>query len=324
MPSRRLGFALLTLVAASGCTSSPWRQRVIETDERVFLYREHREVDGTREPLGFAHPIDVDAHDVAALLSHLVFVEKRWFADPVERPIFTQDQAERFAEPLAAALTALAPDERLRFLVPESSFSNVLSGSTGTSGVVFASSEGVIDVAFDSVHEGINDGDGGRPEDVYFAEDPTTTEHARTVVPFAGSRRRFEPETRRDHPGWIVVDRQALAGLPQIATRRLAQPEAAAEPIRASPHPATASRDETTSATGPTAAGGTRAGSTTAATTAAREPAAGESAPVPPPPSDSRYDDVRRKLANLKRLHADGVITDEEYAAQFESLMDEL
>ena len=57
-----------------------------------------------------------------------------------------------------------------------------------------------------------------------------------------------------------------------------------------------------------------------AAQAAADDNAAGGDAPG----GDAKYREVRRKIENLKRLHKDGVITDEEYKSQFDGLMREL
>jgi hypothetical protein len=273
----------------------------LSIDERIFLYKESKIVDGGAVPLGVAHPVDISARDVEALLANLVYVRKTLFADPRELPIFTPAQANKYSVPLSKALATLSPTERLRFLAPESRFENILSGSTGTTGVIFASNDSSLDIAFDAIHDGINDGDGGRPEEVYFAEDPTSLTSTRAVVPFAGSRRYVDTKTRTDYPGWIVVDRAKLVALPiqsAKAAPETAVAKTATDDVEGQPVASHAKDTET------------------------KTPV-----PAPPPPTTAdadAYTEIRRKIESLKRLHKDGVITDEEYKKQFDELLEKL
>jgi hypothetical protein len=312
--------ALLALSAA-GCASSPWRHTVISTEGRIILYREHKEVDGAKQPLGHAHPAEVPARDIEALLSRLVYERQRWFADPQNLPVFTPEEAARFAGPVSKALAALSPDERLRFLVPDNDFSNVIFGATGTTGVIFCSSPQALDIAFDRIHEPIDDGPGGRPEEVYFAGDPLEITDAPAVFPIEGSRRRRGGEPVEDYPRWLVVDRAALAALP-------ASPETSTSGAEVAGAGA-AQKPPIVPGAGPDPAAARAAASARAAneTAAAPQPPPGERAPAPAAgggDAGARYEEVRRKIENLKRLHADGVITDAEYREQFEALMKEL
>ena len=307
-PSRLVLWCLAPLVlgASVGCLSNPWRQEVLSIDERIFLYKENKVVDGTSVPLGVTHPVQISARDVEAMLANLVYVRRSVFTDPAALPIFTPAQAQRYSGPISRALASLSATERLRFLVPDSSLSNIFVSSTGTTGVIFASNESSLDIAFDAIHEGVNDGDGGRPEEVWFAEDPTALTTARPIIPFAGSRRHVDRETRTDYPGWIVINRDALVALPILPPGRSATKRAPDGGVAA-------------------AVAGDSGDDGTPVASHAKEP--GTPAPAAPPPTpedDEAYRKLRRKIESLKRLHGDGAITDEEYTKRFEKLMQEL
>jgi hypothetical protein len=233
IPTALLALAFLVLLEAPGCASRTiWKRETIIGRDGVFLYREHVELEGERRPQGFLHPIDLDAAQVAAILERLVHFRKPVFKDPVETTVFTQRQVAELAEPLAEALALIGPDERLRFLVTRSSLASLFEGTTGTSGVIFRTPDGLLHVAFDAIDQGVHDSSGGRPEDVYFPVEPTAPSRAYPLVPFPGSWRRQDPETGELHPRWLEIDLAALAMPPEpAASAQTAEAAAPAEGV---------------------------------------------------------------------------------------------
>ncbi len=308
--------ALAALSTVVGCSPNRWRQEILETEGRAFLYREYQltpDSDTDRVALGHAHPLTIEARDVESLFSHLVILKTSWLANSREMTIFTQQQAETLAAPVAKALSTLKPNERLRFLVPDQSLANMFYGSTGTTGVIFCSGPDQIDIAFDSVHEGINDGDGGRPEEVLFAENPTEITGGDVLIPFEGSRRYIDKASSQDYPRWLTVDRARLSTLPEIAAVR-------------------------TEATPPAGTGNTVASNPPKVETTPPKPDTippkVETTPpktetTPPkvettPPKDPKLEAIREKIRRLKNLRDNGDITAEEYEKQFDELMKDL
>lgn len=109
---------LLAAIAADGsaCARLPVTTRVMRDDARALVALQ-REV----SPPGYAHPAQISASDLSALLRGLSLREQarlpvRWFAD--ERPptpVFRSDEVLELAAFLSDALRAAGPDERIAF-----------------------------------------------------------------------------------------------------------------------------------------------------------------------------------------------------------------
>ena len=95
----------------------------------------------------------------------------------------------------------------------------------------------------------------------------------------------IDPLTGIDHPRWVDVQLDQL--------RAVATTPAASPPPAGSPAPATASSNPA----GP---------------------------PIPPAPGGDPYQKVRDRIEGLKRLRADGTITEAEYTREFEKAISEL
>jgi hypothetical protein len=277
-----------TLLLACGC-ASPWKRESVYARDGVFLYREHEEADGQRRAKNFAHPIDLPARKAELRLSRLVFVSKPLIKDPVNTYVFTPGEATKLAESASVHLKALSPDERLRFLTTRSAWSDLLTGTSGNSGVVFRTQDGTLHIAFDAIDQGVDDGGGGKAEDVSFPDDPTEYRNAYPLLPFAGSKLHLDVESGRVHPRWLEVNFAALEEA--RAPPKVAEASAPAPPPVAPAPP-------------PTAAG--------------RPP---EAPAARTPQDEARYQELRKKLETLKRLRDDGAVSEQEYTAKYEELM---
>ena len=185
--------ALCVLMA--GCSSSPWTREFVYSASGVSLYHEYQETESGRVDLGYKHPIELSVKDAVLLLSQLVYKKAYLFKKPEKRYVFQPDEIRVFAPRLVLALKELAPDERLRFLVTRSNWSDVLIGTTGTSGVVFSKEENVINLAFDLVNDKFSGEDDGNPENVVFRLDPTAYRAGSPLVPRPGIRPHVDPKT---------------------------------------------------------------------------------------------------------------------------------
>ena len=291
---------ILLLGIASGCSSQPWRREVLYTRDGVTLYREFKHDDsGAKVPLGFRHPFEIPREKAAILFSQLVYKVNYLIKKDVDRNVFTPAEVEALAEPLSIATGALTPDDRLRFLVTRSNWTDLVLGTTGTSGVVFSEAEGVVSVAFDIIEEKVSGGEEGDPKTVRFHIDPVEYDDADPVYPGEGMKMHVMEDGRK-FPRWLDV--------------RLADLKSRVVPVAAgAPAPAVAPAPTQTPPGGqPSAA---PAGAPAAATPAAA--ASQEDA-------EARYRRVRERLSTLKRLRADGAITEEEYQKEYSKALSEL
>jgi hypothetical protein len=308
---RSLVSLTLFLLAAAGC-GSPWHREVTYSESGVTLYREYKVEQGRRVPLGYPHPFELPADKAVTMLSQLAFREDHVFKPSQQKYIFSPQEVAAFAPPLSAAVKQLAPDERLRFLIARSNWTDVILGSTGTSGVLFQARAGVVNIAFDRIQETIPGGEGGEPMKVPFKGDPTEITDADPIFPGSGMKMRFQPETGEPYPRWVeVVLAEVIPAAPPavVAGAAPATPAVApgtppaGAPAATTPAPAVAQEAKPA----PTASG-----TAPPPSTGARDPAA-----------EARYQRVRERLEGLKRLKADGVLTEEEYRAEYEKALKE-
>lgn len=118
--NRRRTIALLTMVAvlmgAGACARLPATTRVVRDDARVLVALQ-REV----SPPGYAHPAQISAGEISALLGGLSLREQaqlplRWFAgERPPAPVFRRDEILELSAFLSEALRVAGPDERVAF-----------------------------------------------------------------------------------------------------------------------------------------------------------------------------------------------------------------
>ena len=293
---RYAAFALLLAGIASGCSSQPWRREVLYARDGVTLYREFKHDDsGAKVPLGFRHPFELPREKAAILFSQLVYKVNYLIKKDVDRIVFTPAEVEALGEPLSIATGALTPDDRLRFLVTRSNWTDLVVGTTGTSGVIFSEEEGVVSVAFDLIEEKVSGAEEGDPKTVRFHIDPVEYDDADPVYPAEGMRTHVAEDGRK-FPRWLEV---RLADL-----KSRVAPVAAAAGSAAAPPPTTASPGGNPSSE--------------------PAPAAAPASMASPEDVEARYRRVRERLSTLKRLRADGAITEEEYQKEYSKALSEL
>jgi hypothetical protein len=296
----RLTLLLLLLAAAApGCAGYPWQKTTLYVNSGIALYREKKVVEGNQVSLGYQHPIDIPLEKTVLVLSQLVYYHDPLIGKPQTLHVFTDQEIRGLAEPMTLALQAITPDERLRFLIVRSAWTDVIGGTRGTSGVVFRTPDGLLHLAFDKIHEQYQVAEGGEPDDVPIATEPTTLTKASPIVPATGMRLHLEAGGKK-YPRWIEIASLDEVKPPAPPPAELAKP--AGEPPRAIVIP---TRPQVTSPDSP------------------KPPPTPP--PTPPPAADEeKYLRLRAKLEQLKRLRQDGVLSDEEYQREYQKLIAEL
>jgi hypothetical protein len=287
----------------ASCSSSPWKRPAppLYQVPGLVLYREHEERDGQQVPLGYKHPIGVTPEKVALLLSQLVFRDD-FLLTSKETYVLTKEEIGKIAEPLSEALKVVTPDERLRFLVLHDMWQEVILGNYGTTGVIFSTQDGVVNIAFDAIRQRVSVPDGGEPMKVTFSGEPTEITGKSPILPAAGMKIHMGPDGTQ-YTRWIEVTLADVKPLPPPALAEKTSPPAPPvtvvvpdrPPLPGSPEPAPA--------------------------TAA--PPAASTAPKSSPEED-RYQRARKKLESLNRLRKDGAITEEQFQSEYAKAMAEL
>jgi hypothetical protein len=290
-PPLLASLALLLALAAQGCGHLPWRQdTVLYNDGSLLLFKEHKvDEEGRPEAVGHRHPISVPPEKMVVILSRLRYEKVRIFRDPVEEHVFTPREAEKAGQAISAAVEILSPDERLRFLATRKG----IFGPSATSGVVFSTREGGLDLAFDVIWGTIPDVDDEDPLSIPFPHEPTEYRARSTLLVMPGGRLHFETDMARTHPRWLEIELAEV--VPAVP------PESTVTPASATP------------------AAGLRAGSPAGASTAVPAAAA---APVTPE-ERARYEKAAQRIKLLKSLRASGALTVEEYEKALEQALSE-
>jgi hypothetical protein len=311
------------LVAACGCGGSAWQREVIYSASGVTIYREWPKDGGERKPPTFLHPVRVNPDLLEAAFSTMKYQERPLFRSVREVPLFVPEEARELSLPMSLALRSVGPTERLRFLVTRSNWSEMFVGTSGTSAVVFRDREGILDVAFDYVHEKLLGAENGDPAEVVYREEPTEVVSGHPLVPGPGLKiRALSPATSQGPSG--AEDQAGAEGSAEEAEPELVFPRwfevSLAEVAAARPAPAGGGTPGGGTPGGGTAGGGT-AGGTAAGHGVPRGSGPEEAVK---PRDDVRYKELRHRIETLKRLRADGALSEEEYERALESALSEV
>ena len=233
--------------------------------------------------MGYHHPVDLPVEKAGLILHHLVFREDHVFMPSINKYIFTPEEVLAAAKPLTQSLAQISADERLRFLITRSHWSEVFTGVSGTSGVIFSPEEGVLDVALDRIQEHVTGAEEGDPMQVSFREEPTRLLDASPLLPDSGMALHVDSATGKTFPRWLEINIAAIR--PPVASQ--APPTRPAQSTEAAPAPA--------------------AGKAPEPTRSAEE--------------EQRYQRLRERLELLKRLRADGALSEEDYEKEKEKAL---
>lgn len=108
----------LMALAANGCARLPYTTTVLHDDERLAVTLQH-EV----EPMGYTHPVQLTAGEVAAILRGFSLrpaqtLPLRWYAEEEPpKPLFREDELSLVAPALSQAFQRVGPAERVWFEV---------------------------------------------------------------------------------------------------------------------------------------------------------------------------------------------------------------
>jgi hypothetical protein len=303
----RSPLGLLALSILAGCAGSPWKREVKYSASGVVLYLEQKEIEGKKVALGYKHPFELSADKAVLILSQMVFEESYLLAKSKNQYVFTPEQVRAFAPPLCVALKGIGPDERLRFLVSQSNWTEAFLGATGTSGVVFSTEDGILDFAFDKIQEKVAGADEGNPSEVVFHGEPTENPDGDPLVPQAGTALRLDSATGKPLPRWLAV--KVADVKPFAPAEGPAKPPTGEKP----PQLVVPERPPLDKPAAPPAGA--------SASSPAPQAAA---APPSTPEEEARYQQVKNRLEAIKRLRADGTLTEEEYQKEYEKALSEL
>lgn len=288
LPARAGRFApLLLLLAAAACSTDRWaRTRAVVKDRDLEVYLEHRIEQGRVTDPGFAHPARVDRFDLYRALGALTYREPGLFTrKEQEHPLFSEAELLRLAPALVEALGRAERTERAHFIAYNRGGGLLFSARRKSEGVLFVRPPGRLNVAFSEINEELSATEG------------------------------FEDGAYRSYrdPVKILSSTTRLVERPRAYTLRHGREAGSVHPLWAVFDLETWGRSEAAPAS--PAAGDGPAGTTRES--AEKEEAGREQEGKTP-------EELRKKLALLKELYEEGLLSKEAYEKAQEKLLERL
>lgn len=123
--------------------------------DKGFQYRVSLEQLGDRsaEQKPYRHPDHIKAEDLSNFLGTLTYQQSSMINTNNQQQVFQPDELERLVPALVAALAEAAPNQRVRFVSYNLRDTMLLPISQKTEGIMFVDHEGRLNLAFNDINE---------------------------------------------------------------------------------------------------------------------------------------------------------------------------
>ncbi len=243
-----------------------------------------------------SHPYRIEADRLAAHLAALRYEETGRLLSAGRLPVFDADEVAALAPRLAESLAVARPDQRVDFVSFGGSGGGIgIGNSRKTEGTLFVDAQGQLNIAFAGIRQLMTvDDDYTRFRD-FSLGDPLTAD--RSLVRLATDSSSFSVRRQRDGSAWPMwVSLRPDAPMP--VAERGSSTAAPSASVSAPPPPL---------ATGSTA-----------------PPADPQAAPLIPQDLPATQAAIRERLAFLKGLYDDGLISEADYQRERERVLRQL
>lgn len=291
------GILLLSLTA---CGSGRWVRTPVLESSRTTVNLEHHEEKGEILAQRHDHPCQIPMEDMQTFLGDLAYQEKAVLIGGKKNlPVFQAEEIAALAPALSDGLSKATPDQRLQFTSFNKGGGLLFKNTRKTEGVLFVEPGGHVNLAFNLINMDVMEADSEDLPQLYTNSDPLKIKYAdTTLVPPAYAALKVL-DTGKPAPMWVLTDiaklKEAVAAAPKPAPVVVAPAPASPSPAPPAPMPAP--------------------------TPVITPPPAEAAAPVPPV---APKDEIKNKLKYLKELYEDGLISESEYAAEKQKLLDNL
>jgi hypothetical protein len=293
--------ALVVLAACgtAGCSSARWQDSAVTDDGKVIVNLEQQMKEGRAVDQGYRHPFDIDGRTLGWLLDDLTYMaEPMIMGDPKETPVFQQEEIQRLAPAIAQALQRATSAQRVRFVSFNQGVDFLFKKPRKTEGVMFVDANGRLHIAFSWINQQLN-----------VEGEPKSTR----------GRYRIDPLQIRD------LDTPIVAAKPYIRHYRFGDGGIA-------PQRVVVNVDHLVQAARRQAPEKTVEFSVPEKGEAAAPPGSGKMMQkhrrtAPPGPAadwETRKERIRSRLEYLKELYEDGLISESEYKAERQQVLDDL
>ncbi len=281
-------FLIAAIIFLPACTSTKWVRTPIIKDKDFVITLEQHQVEGDIVDQAYDHPFKIETSSFQKLLSDLIYMEQVGILGrETKSHVFQTTEVEQLAPALADTLATIDDSQRIRFTSYNRSKGLIFSTSRKTEGVLFIEPGGYLNIAFNFINSEIDLTETNAYPPDFSYKDPLKIKIADTTVFPPAYAESHEFETGRPAPMWIVADLEKLNQAVSDPADHSAPKEKATAPAEA---------------TGPVI-----------------------SAPAPASPEDTQLqEDIKNKLKYLKELLDEGLITEQDYNAKKDELLDKI
>ena len=285
---------ITVIIFLPACSSSRWVRTPVIRDNDFIITAEQHQVEGDIVDAVYAHPFKIDISRLKQLMGDLTYMEQTGILGrETKKPVFQAAEIDRLAPALADVLATVDDSQRIRFTSYNRGKGLIFSVSRETEGVMFIKPENRVNIAFNFINAEIDITETTTYPAGFSRKDALTISMADTTVfPPDAYAHNHELETGMPAPLWIVADLEKMNQAISNKADHSARKEKSTVPAVT---------------TGPAVAA----------------PAVEKAAPVPPENTQLQKE-IKNKLKYLKELLDEGLITEQDYRAKKDELLDKI
>jgi hypothetical protein len=305
---RTVVLLIITAVFLSACTNTKWVRTNVDK-QRDFIVTLEQQEEGVTVLQQYEHPYEIDLANLEELMGDLIYTKKVGLMNKKKQnPVFQAVEIDRLAPLLVDSLAKADANQRIRFTSFNLGDAILFSDSRKTEGVLFVGSSGRLNIAFNYINSKRHPSETSASDHIYSNINPLQIQTSeKTILPSVPYAELHKFESGKQAPMWVVADLERLretistATLPivkvtkevspvdSIKTGTVATPVIISEPIK----------------TG-----------TIATPVIISEPI--------PVPENLLEEEIKDKLKFIKELLDEGLITEKDYNAKKNELLDKI
>ncbi len=286
------------ILTVSACATGRWESEELVDRRHIRVTLEHRVENDQIVDQNYNQPRDIEPNVVETLLKNLFYMTApEFFGEAEEQPVFQIEELERLAPALSTALQKANENQRVRFTSHNRGGGLIFKDNRKTSGALFVDPDDRLNIAFSYINR-ITDYEDRIDSYGSTDPDPLTIESSDApVIAKAPFIEHHLTTSGAPSPMWLKADLDAVRAA--VKTPPVPAPEPARTP---EPEPQEVEPQEVEPAR--------------------KAPSDGQA----PAPGDweNQKETLKTKLEYLKELYDDGLISETEYEAKKQDLLNQI
>ena len=284
---------IISAVFLSACTNTKWVRTNVDK-QRDFIVTLEQQEDGVIVRQQYDHPYEIDLVNFEKLMGGLIYIKKVGLMNKKKQnPVFQAVEIERLAPLLVDSLAKADANQRIRFTSFNLGNAMLFSDSRKTEGVVFVGSAGRLNIAFNYINSKRQPSETSAADHIYSNANPLKIQTSdNTILPSASYAELHKFETGKQAPMWVVADLERLQETISTATIPIVKVTKEVSPVDS-----------------------TKTG-TIATPVIITEPIH--------VPENLLEEEIKDKLKFIKKLLNEGLITEKDYNAKKNELLDKI